>query len=312
MSEQFLFKCDVEDELNHVPISAEDEHWQESWCLAWFDPHTRVGGFHHIGLARNRNVADAWSWISYRGEVVQKYQNNALPPDNVDFATRIKLGPLEVSTIEPLVRRRILIRDAGVEASLDFTAVTDAVKFSADSRASHWEHSGLVEGTATFGGRTISVRGYAFQDRSWGPRDWATKETYRWAWGYFSKDFQFSVFNITDSGIQPDGHLEKGYVLEGGRQHRVVKVDITVGMGGDGVSPEEVTLTAWTDEDAAYRFRGHCDGASVHTHRSGFMMADACTNWVHGDRIGAGFVEVNELKRPNARLRAQLKLGSDD
>jgi hypothetical protein len=312
MSDPVLFSCDPQDERNHYPESNDNEQWQESWCLAWYDPLTRVGGFHHTGMSRNRGIADAWSWIARRGEIIQKYQNNSLPAVEDDFWTGVRLGPIELTTLEPLRRRRIVVSDGTVRAELQFRVLTDTFKFSADVRASHWEHTGLVEGTVTVSGETTQVRAFAFQDRSWGPRNWATKITYRWAWGCFGDDLLFSLFNITDPEILPDGHLEKGYIIERGRQFRVVKVDVTVEMSADGVNPSGAALVAWTDGGARYRFRGQCDGASAHTHRDGFMMSDACTNWTFGDRLGSGFIEVNELKMPTMAMRRELGLDPID
>ena len=83
-------------------------------------------------------------------------------------------------------------------------------------------------------------------------------------------------------------------------------MDFVVEMASDGISPLGSRVDIWMPNGAGYRLRGVCDGSSVQIHREGFMMANACTRYTLGGRLGAGFMEVCELKKANKPLAEVL------
>ena len=85
----------------HTPPAGSDESWQESWYTGWFDPEANAAGFYHLGLQRNRGVADLWNWTAVDGEVAGKYQSLTTPlPD--DDLSDLRLPGLHIQTLKPL------------------------------------------------------------------------------------------------------------------------------------------------------------------------------------------------------------------
>ena len=294
------------DDRNHLPEDPDDQDWQESFCLAWYDPVLRIGGFHHTGMQRVRNIADAWSWIAVNGRVVHKYLNNDLPLPADDYSD-LTIGPFHLKSDRPLTHRTLRIDDRDVLASLDFAASGDTLGMSYDSGGSaigkgHWENFGTVTGTVTCEGAEYQVNGLAFQDRSWGARDWSSIYAYRWNWASFGDDLIISVYHVTGS----DGTRSLGHVFDRGEWRDIRSVDFVAEMAGDGITPLGSRVDIWMPNGGGYRLRGVCDGSSVQTHRDGFMMANACTRYELGGRIGAGFMEASELKKPNKVLAGVL------
>ena len=290
------------DDRNHLPGDAGAIEWQESFCLAWFDPVLRIGGFHHTGMQRVRDVADAWSWIAIDGRVVHKYLDNQLPLPADDYSD-IRIGPFHLRSTEPLTHRTLAIEDGALSARLDFAAAGETIGLSYDSgnsaiAAGHWENFGRVTGKVTLNGVEHQVNGSAFQDRSWGARDWANIFSYRWNWATFGEDLIVSVYHV----VGVDGARSLGHVFDHGEWRDIRAIDFIIEMASDGISPLGSRVDVWMPDGGGYHLRGVCNGSSIQTHRDGFMMANACTRYACGGRIGAGFMEVCELKRPNRPL----------
>ena len=295
------------DDGNHYPPD-DDIRFQESWCLAWYDPHTRLGGFHHFGLQRPRGIADSWSWMMHEGRLVHKFQNNELPLPEDDMRD-LRLQPFHLKTITPLVERAITIDHEGFHADLTYKAFVPPFAQAMTTKGAqiakaHYETCGRLTGTVKLPGRDIEISALCFQDNSWGNREYDKILSHRWLWACFGDDLFLSAFHITG----PDGSMEMGYIFDSGRFHVLTRVDVNVEMSSDGVNATGCRLTVWTAEGRAYRLKGTCDGASMHTHRGGFIVSDACTLWEMGGRVGVGITEVNELKRPTNEIRRLLNI----
>jgi hypothetical protein len=293
------------DDGSHFPVGEEKDTWQESWCLYWYDPIKHIGGFHHIGLQRLRYIADVWSWICSHGESVHKFHDMELPLPEDDFSD-LHIGPFHLKTIEPLMKRCVTIRSSDIEAGLTYETLAGPISLSYDTVAGadvgrhHYEDMGRVTGTVSIAGQKISVRAFAFQDRSWGLRDWAKFLTYRAVWACFGQDLFLFVLHFTD----PNGSRDWGYVHRNGRITHISAVDTKVEMNSDGATPSAVRVTAWTAEGEGIQIDGNCVGGEIQTHRDGFMMGNASCVFKMGGRIGTGYVEVSELKRLTPRLQA--------
>ncbi|WP_419827578.1 DUF7064 domain-containing protein [Sphingomonas sp.] len=288
------------DDHNHEPEDGASVDWQESFCLAWYDPVQRIGGFQHTGMQRVRGIADAWCWITHEGRAVEKYHNNKLPLPEADYSD-ITIGPIQLRSEQPLTHRRLMVEHGRVRADLRYAARGETVGLSYDVGGSsmgrgHWENFGRVAGTVTIDGTDYAIDAAAFQDRSWGTRDWGSILTYRWNWATFGDDLIFSIYRV----VGRDGTQAMGHVFDRGTWHQVRSVDFAIEMASDGVSPLGSIATVWLDDGTGYRLRGRCDGSSVQTQRDGYMMCNACTNYELGGRLGTGFIEVSELKQPTS------------
>lgn len=300
-------KIDSADDSSHYPGTGEPETWQESWALAWYDPVQRIGGYQHLGLQRPRKMADAWSWIAWKGECVHKFHNNQLPLPADDFSD-LRLGPFHLKSEIPLRKRAVRIRNREVDAALVYEALTDPISVSYESSSghssdvarNHFEDMGRITGTIEVRGQSIPVRAFAFQDRSWGPRDWSKVFSYRLVWACFSEDHFVSLLHF----VGPHGPNQWGYVYEKGRISKVRSMELRVEIGGDGITPLTVRAGAWIADGTGLQLEGTCEGGSVQTQRDGFMMFNGACTFSYGGRMGTGFIEVCELKKLTPALQA--------
>jgi hypothetical protein len=306
----------VEDNGPHQPGPGADPRWQESWFLSWYDPAARAGGFHHVGLQRPAGRADVWSWLALDGEVVGKFQSLdlALPEDDLpDLA----IGGMQVVTKTPLRSLALFAeypaqRDTpgspGARAEVVYEAFSEPFSYSldvpgADVGKGHYESVGRVSGTVTAGTREATVAGFAFQDHSWGPRNYGAVLTHRWLWATFSKDLFCSIFTMTTAA----GRQDFGYVHDAGIFHRVTRMDTGARVADDGHSPTGCDARIQTEGGRSYRITGTVDVASVSSHHDIFFT-DGMSVFECGGRLGGGIFEVHELAGPAPWHRQALGL----
>jgi hypothetical protein len=297
-----------EDDGSHAAPPDASEFWQESWFLGWYDPAQRAAGFHHLGLQRVRQRADLWSWIALDGAVVGKYQNLRLPLPADDLSD-LTLGPLHVLTKAPLRSCAVSAAyDNGNRSDVVYEAFTDPFAFSLDAGADigkdHYESMGRVTGTVTAAGREAEIAGWAYQDHSWGPRQWGMLLTHRWLWATFGPDLFCSAFTFTT----PKGRMDFGYVYDDGEFRGITRFDTGARVADDGHSPVGCDARLWTADGRGYHITGACQVTSVSTHDEGVFLTDGMSVFECGGRLGTGIFEVNELKAPTAAHRAQLGL----
>jgi hypothetical protein len=76
----------------------------------------------------------------------------------------------------------------------------------------HYEQSMRVSGSGAFNGEHWTFEGSGHRDHSWGPRDWAPSERWRWLTGQM-EGFAFNAMYLTIAGT----HVTNGYVWHNGR-----------------------------------------------------------------------------------------------
>jgi hypothetical protein len=297
-----------DDDGSHAAPPGADEAWQESWFLGWYDPARRAGGFHHLGLQRVRQRADLWSWVAVDGAVVGKYQNLRLPLPGDDLSD-LTLGPLHVLTKTPLRSCAVSAAyDNGVRSEVVYEAFTEPFAFSLDAGAEigkdHYESMGRIAGTVTVAGTDTPVAGWAYQDHSWGPRQWSMLLSHRWIWATFGPDLFCSAFSFTT----PRGRMDFGYVFDAGEFRGVTRLETGARVADDGHSPTGCDARIWTADGRGYRIAGTCEVTSVTSHDDGIFFTDGLTVFESGGRLGTGIFEVSELKAPAPWHRALLGL----
>src|SRR5215210_1284302 len=272
-----------------------DETWQESWALAWHDPQTGAGGWHHIGLQRNRGFADVWNWIVADGEVVGRYNNlrNPLPDhDFPDFA----IAGMEIKNRSLRDLRFTSTYASGARTELEYSAYTDP--FTIDLRpelismgSHHYESQGRMTGTIVLpDGTETEVNALAWADHSWGSRDWSQSLAHRWLQANFGPEAFISVWQV----MTHKGRVCAGYVYADGAFHGVKSVTYDAGIHDDGYSPSRTTTSIWTDASIGFRIKGTVGtGVSV-PHDAGFWMTDGLAIFEMGVRLGAGIFDVRE------------------
>jgi hypothetical protein len=297
-----------EDDSNHQPPPDAEESWQESWFLGWYDPLTRAAGFHHVDLQRVRGRACLWSWSALDGAVVGHYQSLDLPLPGGDLSD-LSIGPVHITTKEPLRRYGLEAVHPGVREDVAYCSFVEPFAFSLDADgmdlgASHYESLGQVEGAITVGDREVPVAGFAFQDHSWGPRDYGSVKAHRWACMTFGEDLFGSIFSFTSDA----GRRDFGYLFDDDVFHAVRRTRFDVRMADDGHTPLGCDATVWCTDGRGYRFSASVEVAGVSSHDGGFFITDGFGVFELGGRLGTGILETQELAGPSPAHRKWLAL----
>lgn len=293
----------VEHDRSHEPGVTDTDLWQESSALHWYDPRTRIGGYQHLSLLRQRKIADVNSFISVGNEIVDRYQNLDLGLPSADFSD-IALGPLTLRSLTPLTRHSVVIQGGRVRAEVELNAVLGPHWMNYHDAKNHWESFGRMSGTVHVREQPVTVAGWFFLNRSWGDRDYSRMLSYRIVTAIFDRNLIFRLFQST----RPDGYVEHGYVIDGEHSYEVESVESEFGIASDGVNTLGAKLTVWTKQGPAYRLSGQAVASDVLTQRGGFMYSIAHSVFDCGGRVGTGFLSAAELKQPTTTLKDQLGL----
>jgi hypothetical protein len=168
-----------------------------------------------------------------------------------------------------------------------------------DIGAAHYESVGSIDATLVHAGRTIEVHGAtAYQDHSWGRRDWGALATHRWIWATFGEELTISVIG----GFAPTGKRTVwGYVHDGEEYRTVADVSFNFLIRDDGFTTESCDATVSTADGAVYRVCGQGDtGSPVGV--EGWVMTDTFGTFECDGRRGVGIMECSNLARIPAWL----------
>ena len=299
----------VEDEGPHFPRPEDSDNWQESLAFHFYDPRSRVTGYHHVGLQRKIDRADIWSWLAVEGRMIHCFQHLDLRLPERDFPD-FRLGPLGVGTTTPLTGRHVTIEDEKAQLSLHYQGFGDPVHYGNSSGSSgnfahgHFETLGRAVGELTIDGKVIAVDAWAFDDRSWGERQWKDILTFRFFWANFGSDLHLAVYAPTG----PSGPRVFGYLHDRGIQHEVVDVELSVRVASNGLYANGLEAVVWTRDGGGYQLTGRTDGNFVTTQRQGFMESGSPCRMEMNGRVGAGMLEFAELKKPTPEIISRFGL----
>jgi hypothetical protein len=285
------------DAARHSAPADADEHWQESWGLVWYDPVTRAGGYHHISLQPVRGAADLWDYLIFEGEVVARDHRLGLPlPD--DELSDLRLDSLHVRTLEPLVSIEVTDNHDRVSVQARYDAFEPPAAFSVDLDgvdigSDHYESVGQLDAVLQIGGRTVEVRAAtAYQDHSWGRRDWSALATHRWIWATFDRDLTISAIG----GYSPDGKRSVwGYVHDSSGYRTVADASFNFLIRDDGYSAGACDASIRTADGAVLHVVGSGDvGSPVGV--EGWTMTDVFSTFECNGRSGVGIMECSHPK----------------
>lgn len=306
----------IEHEDAHHPSGDETAPFVENWLLAWHDPVTRTGGYHHFGLRRGDGLADCWHWVALEGEVVGKTHRLTAPIPEEPMSD-MTLAGARFGTREPFqcyfLESSFDHNPSGpVALRLEFTAFAAPISFNQDEGsvalgAGHYESMGRVTGIVTVGERTVAVSAFAFKDHSWGGRDYGSLPAYRWVWATFGEDlFLYAATASTDAGQRV-----WGYVCERGTIDPIVDFQANACIADDGVMPVGCESRIWTQSGRGLRLRGEVDTASLHAHFGNFFMVDGLAVYELGGRRGVGLLETSQLRNLSPAARQRHMVGDD-
>jgi hypothetical protein len=284
----------AEDDAGHVP--GPQESWQESFCVLWYDPRDRVGGHFHTGLQKNRGVADYWSHLVVDGRIVAHELAVAAPLKDGDYPS-LKLGPLEISTLEPLRSYRIQAAWGDVTCDARYEAFPGPVRgFDMDHPGTpigkgHFESYGSVEGTIEVAGRRVEFRGLGLHDHSWGPRAYDSLLAVRNVIVNFGPDLHFQTFSTATA----QGLNSWGYIVADGEIQSIVAITGQTNIDEDGYSPLGFDLTLWTESGRGFHVTGVSDCTTYAVTTAGTVRGMGYLRCEMGGRVGGGQIVVVDM-----------------
>ncbi|MDY7103764.1 MAG: hypothetical protein S0880_21485 [Actinomycetota bacterium] len=171
------------------------------------------------GLYPNRSVQDAAFSVVRDGVQTSVHGSRRAPLDRVDM----RVGPITVEVLEPLRRLRVVVapNDAGIEADLTFTRVTDALEEPRFTRYAgtrkimdytRLTQFGTWSGHVVVEGERIEITPDTFvgsRDRSWGIRNIGERDggapptalpQFFWLWSPIVFDDACVHFDVQEDG----------------------------------------------------------------------------------------------------------------
>jgi hypothetical protein len=101
----------------------------------------------------------------------------------------------------------------------------------------HYEQSVVVRGSIAVNGEPFPFDGTGHRDHSWGRRDWAPSERWRWMTGQMD-GLAFNAMYLTIAGT----HVTNGYVWRGGLPAAVDELRLDNTFDGSGLAGRELRL----------------------------------------------------------------------
>jgi hypothetical protein len=302
-----MYEITLEDARRHRPDDVCQDHWQESFFLGWYDSATRSGGHHHVSLMPNKKSAHVWSWLIVDGAIAGRQQQHVLPLPEGDFDD-LDVGSLRLTQGDNL--RRLRLRADFQEASLDldYEALCHPLEVGLNPGGlvlgkRHYESMGAVSGVARVGARQVSLSGGAWQDHSWGVRQFYAHRAGRWLFAVFGRELAISAFTY----MTPDGRRDFGWVFDKGTIRKVSRAVFRACVDDDGITPLGCDATIYTDDSEELQVRGHVDASAI-TGDSAWYSKDGLARFECRGLSGDGILEVNELKSLPPDLREELEI----
>ena len=230
-----------EPETDKIHPFGKHADWNESFYFNFYDKESDYCGFMRIGLKPNRNEKNMLCFLmSPEGHVIGTREVEPF----TDSQLRIK--GLKFERILPDKEWRLEYRGSmrhtrgseiqrrDVAFDLNFKAINKVFDYQESSSgyselvsqvspAEHTEQFGRIEGTATIGTKTISIRGLGERDHAWGTTDWIAPATWTWLSGQFSEGL---AFNFTKLMIGKET-VDAGFIYTDGVNRPIVRVDVS-------------------------------------------------------------------------------------
>lgn len=220
--------------------------WNDSYYFNLFDPKAGVTVFMRIGSKPNKNEKSIFLFVIEKGRVCG--MRNAVPCDDdrlsccgLNFREeggnwRIRYqGPLfDVAVKEsvPIMSSMDLSWNP-VNPVMDYHDCVDekGAAMSAQTASEHFEQFGVVSGDLTVGDNSYSIEATGERDHSEGVRDWGSPKMWLWLNSVYGTDKGFNATKLSTAM----GDVDAGFVGTAESNDPVVKIDIDVSYGADGV-----------------------------------------------------------------------------
>ena len=228
----------AEDEDLHPAVPAVNPAWGETSWWSFHSPADKTMGWIYLMHRRGMGVMSLGVWIwddtyevnEARDLLYSKWSHHVpLGADDQLSFLRINLPgmQLEVDVIEPLKQYAIRYRD-GDEMNLDlqFRAVTDVVGCGIDDEkgVGHGDQILWFTGEMQLQGKSMSLEGPAFRDRSWSERaELPTGQPCMVDFAGNESDFAFTAASMFDSELNQA--VDLGFLMMDGKTTHVVDAE---------------------------------------------------------------------------------------
>ena len=277
----------------------DQEGWQESVALVWWDVDNKVGGFSRIGHEPTFEGGKVLSWMNFFTPEWIFKQSEFLPlraedtaPDyfggggSCAFRTDGQITQWTFNAPEISAD----LKTERFHLPIDVFPPSDDSSFSKNTAANHFETGDRISGVLNVKGATYNINGLGHRDHSWGIRRWGTLLAHRWFVGVIDADFSFCVltWHAIDGSI--DSH---GYVMRGDTVIYATEIDVVVYVNIDGFSHRggHVRLTLANGEKLDFECAPYTKGIVSYHH--GMSVLDTLCNVTCGDRTGFCCLETS-------------------
>lgn len=194
-------------------------------------PHARESMFHTMPLPDEGLVVCVYTWVGadnragYLFVVAGDDEEPAILArlDDVDMRSHDfddwRVGGLTLRHSDPLTTAEVVVEESAVRFSGTFQALHPAFSYRsnrdgcpayiADDR---FEQACRVLGTLSLNGREIAIDGTGQRDHSWGTRDWATFQDWKWISAQAGPDLAVNLMLPHARGVT----TQHGYVFRDG------------------------------------------------------------------------------------------------
>jgi hypothetical protein len=305
------------EELRHTPD--ENEFWQESVVVFWWDMEHNVGGYHRIGHEPNYRdgpIISLWNNI-FTPEYIYK-DASTLPLRETDKLPNGGFGGGDTCRFEytdhaiwtisaPDVNAELHIHDCHTPVDI-YPKTSDLSK---DFAPNHMEVGSKVSGMLNVKGKKYQINGLAFRDHGWGKRDWAGIVSSRWV----AMTFGDQMTALVQTFQSPSNQLVKfGCIIRDNQLTYAEDVDVIAYMEADGLTHRggHVKVTLTTGEKMQFDFEPFQKGVVSWIH--GIACVDIFCKVTCGDMVGVADFETNNNAlrgsyRPYLALNAIEKNG---
>jgi hypothetical protein len=288
----------VEDEAEHTHAPDNDELWQESFVLYFWDSERKCYSFLRIAQTPNYKGGTAQIMLNiWTPAGFYKHTDDLVPFDGKGRQpTSLTIGDNLVSySFDGNFHWKIDDPKYGVTADLSFTGYHRGINPMPQNEsvvrhasANHTQAFGSVKGEVSVNGKTFKIDGYGWRDHSWGSRNWLSIRCHRFFPAIFSKDTYLT--NVTFVG--GDGQLGKSAVLvKDGKMFFTRDITMVAYMGEDAVSNcgGRATVKAG-GETLVFEYEPIAKSSVIMVH--GLAMTEGMCRVRWGDKIGVGVTET--------------------
>jgi hypothetical protein len=278
-----------EDDARHEPTDSLP-NWNESYWFPFYDPKHEIGVAMRFGMLPNRGYANIYVLITQGTDLVYSMidQRAPLPPAEPG---RLSSAGYTIEFLQPLDKFRVSY--SGVDTAIDVTweghSPTALWPHPPGAAFRHIEHSGVVRGTVTIGGRRYEIDCLGHRDHSFGAeRNWDKIAPWDYLSGEFGKDFWFNAAKLRFPGVpQP---ITIGCLFDGEQVMMASNIRLETALDETGIRQTGADLSFTDENGREYHITGEVL-ASANVWFGRTCLREGVAKWTYGDRVGYGVHE---------------------